>query len=373
MNYIFYQTKTKFSNTGDALINKALIETLRNYGKLYANCSKDIPDFFINELGIEKEEKIIAPSEFSFIKTVLKYSKLNRKNNKVYLFSGLGDSYGGNRHQVIRNIMSSLIFALFRIANVKIIRIGRSVGPLSKSMQLSERFRSIFLSYNYVRDSKSLQRCRAYGIKRVSYCPDMSWLYDINDTRTINSTNTIMVNLRNKIFDDVNNEFIDATLNKLDSTLEAFSLMLGNGMKIIVAYQIEEDAEFSKIVYDRLKIKFDVQYINHQMRLDELKQYYGKVDYHISNRMHSLLVGYKYGSLPIALIDPRNHTKISATFEDCGLEKLIIDIYKKEAKENVKYLISQKEKLMKQIFKCEKSMQKKIHTILDEIFEKVPF
>ena len=25
LNYIFYQTKTKFSNTGDALINKSLI------------------------------------------------------------------------------------------------------------------------------------------------------------------------------------------------------------------------------------------------------------------------------------------------------------------------------------------------------------
>lgn len=369
MNYIFYQTKTKFTNTGDALINKALLDTLRAYGKLYANCSRDIPDSFIEELGITKEEKVVASSEVCFVKMVLKYSKSSGMKDNVYLFSGLGDSYGGNPKQVIRNIMSSLIFALFRFAGVKIVRIGRSIGPLTKPMQLSEKFRSVFLSYNYVRDTKSLQRCKKYGMKNVKYCPDMSWLYNINGVRPINSTNTVMVNLRNSIFDDVKKEFVDVTLRKLDSALKIFSSVLGKKMRIIVAYQIEEDAEFSRVVYERLKPKYNVGYINHQMKLNELEKYYRMVDYHISNRMHSLLVGYKYGSLPVALIDENEHTKISATLKDCGLDTVIIDIHNNSKAEKVNYLISHRDILMKQIFECESEMQKKIYAILQNIFE----
>lgn len=367
MNHIFYQTKTKFTNTGDALINKALIEALRHYGRLHANCSSDIPDFFINELGISKDEKIITPNEIFFVKSVLKCSRATKKGDKIYIFSGLGDSYGGNINQVIRNIMAALLFAVFRFNGVKIIRIGRSVGPLTKPMQLSEKIRSYFLSYNYVRDSKSLQRCQKYGMKNVQYCPDMSWLYDMRGTRSINSTNAIMVNLRNSIFDDVEKDFVDATLTKLDIVLEMFSSVLGNKMSIIVVYQIEEDAAFSRTVYARLKSKYNVQYIDHQLKLDEIEKYYRMVDYHISNRMHSLLAGYKYGSLPIALIDENKHTKISATLKDCGLEDIIVDIHNND-KMKIKYIISHRDLMMNILFECEKNMQKQICNTFHTIF-----
>lgn len=369
MNHIFYQTKTKFTNTGDALINQALIETLRHYGKLYVNCCSDIPDSFIDELGISQQEKIIAQSEISFVKTVLECSKSAQNGEKIYIFSGLGDSFGGSLHQVIRNIMSSFIFAVFRLHQVKIVRIGRSIGPLTKLMQMSERLRSIFLTYNYVRDSKSLARCQSYGIKKVKYCPDMSWIYDEEGVRRINSTNTVMVNLRNSIFDDVEQDFIDATLKKLDMVLETFSSVLGCKMKIIVAYQIEEDAAFSKMVYERLKMKYNVEYINHQMKLDELEKYYRMVDYHISNRMHALLAGYKYGSLPVALIDAGEHTKISATLLDNDLEELMIHIYDSDEQEKVSKMINQRETMMKKLFDVESSNVKKIYAVLDGIFE----
>lgn len=371
MNYIFYQTKTKFTNTGDALINRALITTLRSYGKLYANCSSEIPDMFIQELGISNNEKLDGTSELSFVKNVLKCSLLKKKDDNVYLFSGLGDSYGGTPKQVIRNILSSLTFALFRISGVKVVRIGRSVGPLTKAMQLTERFRSIFLSYNFVRDSKTLDRCRNYGIKKAEFCPDMSWLYDINGVRTINDTGTIMVNLRNAIFDDSEIPFVNATLNSLESVLEIFASHYGENLQILVAFQIDEDAAFSKQIYERLKNKYNVTYINHQMRMSELAGYYGMVDFHISNRMHSLLLGYKYGSLPLALVDVANHTKISATLKDCDLESLMIDIYDNRF-EKVKELISNRDTLMNKIFATEIDMQNKIYDKLKVVFKSDP-
>ena len=85
MNIIYYQTKTKFINTGDALINKALLSVLRNYGNLKCNCSKDIPESFIQELGIKESERIVAESELGFVLGILKDGiESHKKNNKVF-------------------------------------------------------------------------------------------------------------------------------------------------------------------------------------------------------------------------------------------------------------------------------------------------
>lgn len=369
MNHIFYQTKTYFSNTGDALINRALIEALREYGVLHANCSSSVPDEFLQALGIRAEERAIADSELAFIKSVLLCSLRSiQRGDQVYIFSGPGDMYGGGLRLVIRNLASALVFPIFRIFGVRIVRIGRSVGPISKLMAVSEWIRGLFLSHYYVRDTRSLQRCKDIGIKKVKMCPDLSWIYDMEHVASINRTNTVMVNLRNAIFDDVHDAFIEATIRKCEDVLAEISNHLNGQMKVTVAYQIAEDAGFSKLVYERLKSTYDVTYIDHQMRLDELETYYGAVDYHISNRMHSLLAGYKYGSLPIALIDTRNHMKIAATFEDCGLHELMVDIYDVQSSEKVAGLCARREDLLRKMFHCEKKQQETIFKTLDFIF-----
>ncbi|MBE6727642.1 MAG: polysaccharide pyruvyl transferase family protein [Ruminococcaceae bacterium] len=369
MNHIFYQTKTKFTNTGDALINNGLINTLRKYGKLHANCSKDVPGEFLSALGIMDEERINYESEFAFIKSVIKCARKSKKNNdRVYVFSGPGDMYGGGIKLVVRNFISGLIFPVFRLYGVTIVRIGRSVGPISKLMALSERIRSIFLSYYYVRDSKSLERCRKHGIKKVKFCPDMSWVYHRDHEKKINHTNTVMLNMRNSIFDDLDDTFVEQTLKSCEYVLCKLNSCMQNQMKLCVAYQIDEDKEFSEKIYNYFKDKYPTEYIGNQMKLDELENYYGGVDFHISNRMHSLLVGYKYGSLPIALIDTKTHTKISATFIDCNLFELMIDIYDSDTENKVDFLFNNREDLIQRLISCEKDNQTKIDETLDFIF-----
>jgi len=370
MNHIFYQTKTKFSNTGDALINHALIETLRGYGTIYANCASDIPTDFLDALGILPKERIIADGEFSFIKSVISCAVKSRKaEDKVYIFSGLGDMYGGGLRLVARNLLSGMIFPVFRLFGVRIVRIGRSVGPISKLMAFSEWIRCLFLSHYYVRDSSSLERCKKYGMKKVKMCPDMSWLYDGDHPKRVNNTNTVMVNLRNSIFDEEDPDFVEATLTKCEEILFELKKHMDGNMKICVAYQISEDADFSKTVYERLKQQFGIIYIDHQMRLEELEQCYGNVDYHISNRMHSLLAGYKYGSLPIALIDTKKHVKIAATFRDCNMEALMADIFAQHEPNKIRMLFEDRNKLMERLFSCEETQRCAIKDVLNHIFE----
>lgn len=369
MNHIFYQTKTKYTNTGDALINHALIGALRSYGRIHANCSSDIPPDFLDALGILPEERIVSDSEFAFIKSVIRCAVQGRKTGeKAYVFSGPGDLYGGGRRLVVRNFVSALIFLVFRCAGVTIVRIGRSVGPISRLMAVSERVRCAFLSHYYVRDSRSLRRCREMGIRNVEWSPDLSWIYDPNHAQRINHTNTVMVNLRNSIFDDVDARFVEKTLEKCEELLTELDRCLDGKMKVLVAYQIAEDASFSRSVYERLRTKFTAEYVDHQMRLEELEDYYSMADFHISNRMHSLLTGYKYGSLPVALIDSENHIKISATLRDCDLEELIVDIYEDGSAERICTLAEKRVSLMHKLFGCEKEMQRKIADTLEHVF-----
>lgn len=56
--------KNQIYNTGDVLINQALINELRKYGQLCANCSSSIQDEFIDELGILFNEKVVLSSRF---------------------------------------------------------------------------------------------------------------------------------------------------------------------------------------------------------------------------------------------------------------------------------------------------------------------
>lgn len=371
MNHIFYQTKTQYTNTGDALINQALINVLREYGELHTNCSKDIPEDFLDSLGIRPGERVNSSSEFEFIREVLSCSASSRKTGDlVYIFSGPGDLYGGGMRLVIRNLVASLVFPVFRLLGVRIIRIGRSVGPISKMMALSERFRGVFLSRYYVRDTQSLERCRKMGIKKTEFCPDLSWIYDCDHPTKINKTNTVMVNLRNSIFDDVDMSFVEATLQRCEEVLNLLHQSCGDNMKVCVAYQIDEDEAFSKIVYERLRSAYEVEYIGHQMRLEELGRYYGNVDYHISNRMHSLLAGYKYGSLPIALIDTEKHVKIAATFSDCSLNELMVDIFEPIDVQKVASLVAQREVLLHKLYACEEKNRLEIIKVLDLVFSR---
>jgi len=369
MNLIFFQTKTYFANTGDVLINNALINTLRQHGMLYANCSDEIPAEFVRELNLAENERIRVKNEMRFISVVLRTAISNKRTgNKVFVFSGLGDMYGGGMKPVIRNIASGMLFPLLRMFGVRIIRIGRSIGPLTKPMAISERIRSWALTRYYVRDSKSLQRAHEIGIEKARFCPDMSWLYEMHHDRRVNMTNKVVVNLRNAIFDDAPAEFREKTLAKCEEILEQLRKKIGDSMEVYVAHQINEDALFSKEVFNRIRNQYSVRFVEKKMSLSDLKAVYGNADYLVSNRMHALLSGYKYGALPIALIDVETHTKISATLKDACLDALMIDIYSADVRSSVDELVDNRSEYMQALFSYEVQAQDEIDTVLKDVF-----
>ncbi len=359
-NYIFYQTKTKYTNTGDALINRALIESLRKYGKVKCNCSEDIPKKFIDELGIKNNEKIICKNELDFVRKIKKATK----NKNVYIVSGLGHNYGGGFKKNIRNILAGILFAIYRLCGVKIIRIGISIGPITKVLALTEKFRSLSINEYLVRDTQSLELCHKIGIKKAKMCPDMSWLYLKEESRKINKNNNVIINLR-----DWNDEKYKLTLiSKCEESLRQLSKKFNGNINIKFTYQVLEDKRFCKELYEYFKKKYTSIFVDEQITLNNAKEYYSDVSWNISDRMHSLLLGYKFGALPIALIDIKKNKKIFQTFKDCGLKDLIIDTYEKKDKK-IQNIIDNNEIFMKKIFKVEKEKQGEIEDILEKIFK----
>ena len=242
-----------------------------------------------------------------------------------------------------------------------------SIGPLTKRLAFTEKIRGHFVDYYYVRDSKSLNLCHDIGIKKAKLCPDMSWLFDKNLIRNQNDSNKICINLRKSIFDTEDDKFYQKKM--IEMCNEVLSVITKKEDEIVFCYQVQEDKEYCQEVYNYFKDKYNCKIVTNQIRLSDAKKVYGSSKYIISNRMHSLLFAYKYGSLPIALIDSKKHTKIQQTFDDCGLHELIVDVYS-GTKKGIQYIVKNSEVLYKKFIEVEKQKQKEILTVLDDIFKK---
>ena len=367
MNIIYYQTKTQFENTGDVLINNALIHELRKYGKLRCNCSQQIPDEFINELEINDEEKMYCKNDVSFSLKILKNAvKEKKKGNRIYVISGLGHQYGGNFKTNIKIIISAIIFMIFKLFGIKIIKIGSSIGPVTKGMAVAERFRSNFIDAYYVRDTKSYQLCQEIKINKAKLCPDMSWIYLNHHKSQLNDNNIVTVNLRKSILNENDEEYQKKLIETTDIALNEISKSIKN-MRVFFVYQVRRDEEFARTCYEYFKNKYDCYFNERQILLSNAQTIYSESVFNISSRLHSLLLGYKYGALPIAIINKEKHIKISQTFIDCKIDDLIFDINERDI-HNLDSVIQNKNERFKSLIDVEKEKCNEIRNILNEIF-----
>lgn len=369
MNYIIYQTKTQFENTGDALINNSLITELRKYGAIVANCGSDVPKEFLNELGIKEDEKLIVDSEVKFALQVLKYATLAFwEKDQVYIFTGLGDVSGGNVKTVVKNIITGIVFGIYKLFGVKVIRIGRSLGPISRSMSISERFKAGFLTNNFVRDTNSLETYKRIKVKKVEFCPDMSWLYEGNANRKFNDEKCVLLNFRANTCDQIDETYEKLLSDCIAKVLEVINKSLDSDMRIIIAYQVKRDKRFCLDLHERFKHNYSVEFIDKQMKLEDFEKIYSQSRYHLSNRMHSLFVGYKYGSLPIAILDEEKNIKISFTMSDNDLKCLMLDISNENISNKTREIMRQEKLYFEKIITCERKNRIEIQKVLQRIF-----
>ena len=197
----------------------------------------------------------------------------------------------------------------------------------------------------------------------------MSWLYNQRHTSHINDTNIVLLNFRNS-------EYLNSahTLSKdpiLQKCIEALSFLqseMKQDLKVVVAYQVKEDYLYCKYLSAVLSDCFDVTFIEKQMDLEDAGKIYRTVSYTLSNRMHSLLLCYKYGALPIALVDFRKNIKIVSTFEDCNLQKLLIDINGKDMEQSLSNILHNRQQYYEDLLSIENEKCNEVVDCLNSIF-----
>lgn len=369
-NIIFYLPRMQFSNTGDILIHKSLVELLRMYGDLRVYAGKEIPVHIIESLGLENQErfeKMFGCSNFLLI-VLLCGIYYFLKGDKVYLFSGPGHIYGASYKRSLINLCAAASFFLLRICAVKCGRIGFSFGPAGTFFGFSEKVRAMMTDCYSVRDHESMKHCKKAGIKKVVYSPDLSWAYKVDYDRQKNK-NTIYLSFRSSTFYEKHD------LGYVSRLKESIKVVLDSLVKqdqeksIVIGYQASADKDFSKVLYEALKGDYNIMLCPDQVIVHTLEKTYNDVEFVLSNRMHVLLFAYKFGALPIAVTDAAQHSKISEVFKESGLDDLLVDITRPINDEQLKRFTIQRRLLLDKISEVERINSLKTTEVLNNFFK----
>lgn len=372
-NIIFINPKTQYGNLGDIVINKTLLDNLRKYGNLVINVN-GVPEWFCQELEITDDEKV-SKYKMSFKMTLLVFAlkTLFQTNQKIYFVLNPGHHYSSSINiKNLGNLVKTIsLFFTLKIIGVRICRFGASIGPFSTIDKIIEKFKSRAMYFYSVRDSKSTKYAEKLGINKVDYFPDLAWSMKLISTNYIFSNNVldreyIIFSFREYPHELENIENFKKNLYiVLDSIVEEICINLDK--KLFISYQVDSDYEFCRSISNRYKNKCNVTFIEHQLDTQSIYKLYSQASFIFSNRLHVLIFGMMYGSIPIAVIDEPRHDKITGIFSDANLMRLVVDISQnnheievlKEITNNVNLIkqdidlcINKYQKNSKSIFNC---------------------
>ena len=369
-NLIFYKTTADFDNTGEVLIYKSLLQFLRQYGNVIINDGAAIQPLFLRRIGVTDKERISNVTHLPFL-VFMVFSSIKNifLNRRVYFVTGVGEHSVKGTKGVIKNVIAFCFTSLLRLCGVKIVRIGMSIRFGGKLEQISERLLSMAFNYYYVRDSISLNYCREAGIDKCHLAPDLSWGYRIpvNAKNSIAERNTLVFSFRDFCESDINNT---AYKEKLTAKLTAIVPILAKKYQVLFTHQCNGDFAYMKYIYSLLPVKNNVTLVNELITLDNGCDYYGQAAITFSNRLHVMLLAYKFGSPTVCITDVKHHRKIAGIFQDNSLGNVLIDINQNtnQILTIINKLLDKKESLESKIRERERDNYKELSNIFAKIF-----
>jgi polysaccharide pyruvyl transferase WcaK-like protein len=370
-NIIFYQAKTQFENTGDLLINKSLIDLLRTYGRLVVN-DKGVPPKFSEQLGLKDEERLtmVTKSAFSVYLLMVLCESFFKRNMRVYLFSGFGHLYGGSFKQGLKLVLGGFVFMFLKLMRCQIVKVGFSLGPIGFFVGKAEAFRAQFVSRYFVRDTLSLDLARETGIRHVEVFPDLAWSFRpqffVKRLRQSGQRPTVFISFRESTHE------LDVTKGYKFFLIRTMKILLDEirPAKIKIGYQVERDKKFCLQIFSDLVPQYKPDFVDERVTVVCAGAVYGDVDYVLSNRLHVLLFAYKFGALPLAVIDKKKHLKITGIFRDSDLSDLLFDLNDDEgsARLHMRNIVDMRAVLGERLERQENLLAAKSAEILCDIF-----
>ena len=367
-NYIFFQGNTQYENTGDVLINKALIELLREHGAIIVN-NTEMPAWYVQDLELKPEE-CITTTGTSFNSYLIKQVVDSKSNNKnIFLIAGPpGHLFGNSAQKSFRNLISASLFVFLRLYKVKILKVGFSMGPIGRTLGITEFLRASTNQYYLVRDSLSLKLAKSLGIKHARFHPDLAWMYKVSLTENSKEKSKIMVSFRDSVVEGQSSgQYLDALKNNLFAMLKN----LDKKYKIEIVYQVKRDYTFCKKLYTQLSTELEVSFNETQVTLNNANEAYTGASCILTNRLHGALLAYKYGALPLVLTDANDHLKIKGIYMDAGIDDLLLNVNDSIESNIAKFtaLMSDYDSIIERLDAKQIEYNKLSATIFSEIFK----
>ncbi|MFD2966738.1 polysaccharide pyruvyl transferase family protein [Sphingobacterium bambusae] len=374
INILYYKGYTQYHNIGDQLINKSLLDHFRRHADVLISDDK-MPEFYLESLGASKAECVTQLNQGFHKALIIDSIKSCFDNNrKVYfLASPPGHQFENSFVTGCKYIISGFFYLFLYLLGVRIIKIGFSIGPLSRMGKIGEWFRALFIKNYYVRDSISLDFVHSIGIKKASIFPDLCWSYTPKLNQKVDSENVlidkrrkIILSFRSAVHGEVKSDSYSQSLLKL---LEVLIEKFEEDFVFEIAYQVASDFEFSEQLYKHFEGRNVVHFNKQQIDLSNASYYYSG-DYVLTNRLHVALLAYKFNCLPAIVTDMQQHAKINGIFSDAGIGELLIDTNQltELALSQIEQVLHSKISIMDKFTNVEQSYRKSSDEVMKYIF-----
>lgn len=312
MNFYFL-CATQYSNLGDLVINKMLVEELCLHGKVFID-ALHAPEKFKSIL-LEHPNAIDVTGQYGVSlkkNNLLQVCRLIKKND-IKLYTESPGPLGG---------APSHISLLFRIIHFFVKRYGAHVVKIGNCCSLAQQKKQKIslngVEHFYVRSEESVNYLNSQFDNIASYIPDLACLLRYRVKLPYTKKRKVAINLRCEPKEK------DARLKECQTLIKLFA---NKGFQIIIYCQVKSDKEFAEQLYKNSSYIDNVSLEENQLCYGNL-DFYSDISYVISNRLHSLLFGCMYNCIPIAY-GIRNYkcTKIKHVFSNIFDNKHNIFIY----------------------------------------------
>jgi hypothetical protein len=308
MAKIYVLVASQPNNLGDLIINRMLIAEILKYGEVYVD-SYGLPQDFRGYLYFD--ERIIDVKE-RFGGTLKRFPpfkilKLIKKEGFTHFFKSPGPT--GTSFN-LNNLALAYIYNYMRSSKIVVNFVGID---LTSDNQLVFQLIKKGVGKFFVRSKQNISSLKDKSLD-LAYIPDLALLYEPKDK--LPKMKKIAISFR-RIYSDY--QLFLGSLNQVVSHL------IKLGYEIEIFYQVKNDYDFNRQVYNDLKLD-KIHFKEQCLWYDDLS-YYADKSFVVSNRLHVLLVGLLYNALPVAYIDSHYKVKkIEDIFRSLKLDDFIWEI-----------------------------------------------
>ncbi|WP_316844705.1 polysaccharide pyruvyl transferase family protein [Pedobacter psychrodurus] len=325
LNEIYFKPALQIENTGDLLINKAIVDLLDDYGNVILDDSHT-PSWFIKEISPSGTHQYLSSvSSDSLLKTIFKRLRKKDKNDKheIFLVIQPGHTSRKGLKPALWSIKTLVELFILKSFGCKIVRTGFSIGPFDTLNGWLESLTSRTFYHYSVRDKSSLNLAQRYKFHNPKYSPDLAWAYLPNNIENKEMRVYYVLSFRSNSYGDLHDQ------NYLSPIIESLIEMLKGGMplttKIVISYQVKYDRDACLSLHAALSEIFpNVEFLDKKLLLDEAVSLYSGAKCVISNRLHVLLLAMQCNSLALPFVSEVDNRKITSIYKDNGLDSVII-------------------------------------------------